>query len=60
MKILIPFEIPEDCDFISVYMEAFSDDTSRISDREYEAIDIDQFRAYYQFFKEAVIDKGLI
>ena len=51
MKILIPFEIPEDCDFINVYMEAFSDNTSRISDREYEAIDIDQFRAYYQFFK---------
>lgn len=60
MKILIPFEIPEDCDFISVYMEAFSDDTSRISDREYETVDIDKFHTYYRLFKEAVIDEGLI
>lgn len=57
MKILIPFEVPDECDFMTVYLEAFADQTNKIVEREYEIDDINKFNTYYESCAVAIDDK---
>lgn len=54
MMILIPLEVPDDSEYLSLYAEAFSPSESKMIEREYEEVAIDELHEYHELFLEEI------
>lgn len=60
MKILIPLDVPDDCDFISMTVQASSPEMIKAMEYDYETSEIGEFARSWRIFEAEVIKRGLL
>ena len=60
MKILVPLEVPDESDFMSVKAEAESPEMIRVMEYDYTRSDIKEFSSYWNKFEDEIIKRGLL
>lgn len=60
MKILIPVEVPEGCNHLSMNIKASSSEESKIMDYDYGTSEIWEFARSWKLFEGKVLNNGLL